>query len=216
VLFKQGMMVPLNIARRVVCSRSFAFWGGPLVALGAAALLATAPDLSAQAADADQPKDAGKEAAKDPAKDSAAYTPLSLFAKALQLIRQDYVDEAKVSYSALIGSALKGMLSSLDPHSQFLEPKDYRAVQDDTRSRFSGVGVVLTQKEGRLVVIDFERIEGKSREWTLKHIRAGREVFQKEIETAGFKILEHAEYFGYEAKFGESAPSGGVCIVTRL
>lgn len=153
MLFKQRMMAPLNIACRVVSPRISAFWGGQFVALGAAALLATAPDLIAQTADADQPKDTGKEVAKDSAKDSAAYTPLSLFAKALQLIRQDYVDEAKVSYSALIGSALKGMLSSLDPHSQFLEPKDYRAVQEDTRSRFSGVGVVLTQKEGRLVVV---------------------------------------------------------------
>lgn len=45
--------------------------------------------------------------------------------------------------------------------------------------------------------------------------RSVTDVIQ-EIETAGFKILEHAEYFGYEAKCGESAPSGGVCIVTRL
>ena len=86
-------------------------------------------------------------------KEPAAYAPLSVFAKVLQLIRQDYVDEAKSAYPALITAALKGMLSSLDPHSQFLESRDYKAVQDDTRSRFSGVGVVLTQKEGKLVVV---------------------------------------------------------------
>lgn len=86
-------------------------------------------------------------------KESPAYSALSIFTKALQLVRQDYVDEAKVSYAGLIGSALKGMLSGLDPHSQYLEPKDYKAVQDDTRSRFSGVGVVLSQKEGRLLVV---------------------------------------------------------------
>ncbi len=86
-------------------------------------------------------------------KESPAYTPLGMFAKALQLIRQDYVDESKVSYASLVGSALKGMLSSLDPHCQFLEPKDYKAVQDDTQSRFSGVGLVLTQKDGRLAVV---------------------------------------------------------------
>jgi len=152
-LFKQGMRVPLSIGRRVVSSRKSTFGGWSIVALSAAALLAVVPGMAAQTAEGEPSKDAGKAAVKDPAKDSAAYTPLSLFAKALQLIRQDYVDEAKVSYPALIGSALKGMLSSLDPHSQFLEPKDYRAVQDDTRSRFSGVGVVLTQKEGRLSVV---------------------------------------------------------------
>ena len=86
-------------------------------------------------------------------KEGPAYTPLGMFAKALQLIRQDYVDETKVSYASLVGSALKGMLSNLDPHCQFLDPKDYKAVQDDTQSRFSGVGLVLTHKDGRMAVV---------------------------------------------------------------
>jgi carboxyl-terminal processing protease len=86
-------------------------------------------------------------------KEPAAYAPLAVFAKVLQLVRQDYVDETKSAYSVLISAALKGMLSSLDPHSQFLDSREYKAVQDDTRSRFSGVGVVLTQKDGRLVVV---------------------------------------------------------------
>jgi ubiquinone/menaquinone biosynthesis C-methylase UbiE len=41
---------------------------------------------------------------------------------------------------------------------------------------------------GKLIVIDFNRIEGKSREWTLNHVRAGKEVFQQEIIDAGFKL----------------------------
>jgi ubiquinone/menaquinone biosynthesis C-methylase UbiE len=40
---------------------------------------------------------------------------------------------------------------------------------------------------GRLVLIDFHRIPGKSSEWTLKHVRAGQEVFEKEILSCGFK-----------------------------
>jgi 3-mercaptopyruvate sulfurtransferase SseA/precorrin-6B methylase 2 len=40
---------------------------------------------------------------------------------------------------------------------------------------------------GRMIVIDFHRIPGKSSEWTLNHVRAGQEVFSKEIETSGFK-----------------------------
>ena len=43
---------------------------------------------------------------------------------------------------------------------------------------------------GEMIVIDFERIEGKSREWILGHVRAGKEVFRKEIEDAGFRFLE--------------------------
>ncbi|MCA9051404.1 MAG: methyltransferase domain-containing protein, partial [Planctomycetaceae bacterium] len=42
---------------------------------------------------------------------------------------------------------------------------------------------------GRVVVIDFHRIEGVSREWTLNHVRAGREVFEAEIIQAGFKKI---------------------------
>lgn len=85
--------------------------------------------------------------------DPTAYEQLSVFARALQLIRQDFVEEGKVAYRDLIRSALRGMLSGLDPHSQFLDPKEYKAVQEDTRSRFSGVGLVVTHRDGRLVVV---------------------------------------------------------------
>jgi ubiquinone/menaquinone biosynthesis C-methylase UbiE len=57
------------------------------------------------------------------------------------------------------------------------------------------------RKGGRLVVIDFERIEGKSKEWTLKHVRAGREVFQKEIEQAGFELKEAKKVEGLEENY---------------
>jgi predicted methyltransferase len=42
---------------------------------------------------------------------------------------------------------------------------------------------------GRLVLVDFHRIPGKSREWVLGHVRAGQEVFVKEIVTSGFKVV---------------------------
>jgi carboxyl-terminal processing protease len=60
------------------------------------------------------------------------YAQISIFAKALELIRQDYVDDNKTSYHDLINAAMKGMLSSLDPHSQFMDPDDFRDMQDDT------------------------------------------------------------------------------------
>ncbi len=81
------------------------------------------------------------------------YSQISLFAKAIELIRQDYVDGSKTSYHDLITAAMKGMLSSLDPHSQFMDPDDFRDMQEDTRSRFNGLGIEVSMKNGLPTVI---------------------------------------------------------------
>src|SRR5712691_2827353 len=85
--------------------------------------------------------------------DDSGYAQISVFAKAVQLLRQDYVDGNKVTYHDLIYAAMKGMLSSLDPHSQFMDANDFKDMQDDTRSRFNGLGVEVTVKEGWLTVV---------------------------------------------------------------
>jgi len=81
------------------------------------------------------------------------YSQISIFAKAVQLIRQDYVDGNKTSYRDLITAAMKGMLASLDPHSQFMDPDDFRDMQDDTRSRFNGLGIEVSMKNGLPTVV---------------------------------------------------------------
>ena len=81
------------------------------------------------------------------------YSQISIFAKAIELIRQDYVDGSKTTYHDLITAAMKGMLSSLDPHSQFMDPNDFRDMQEDTRSRFNGLGVEVSMKNGLPTVI---------------------------------------------------------------
>jgi carboxyl-terminal processing protease len=81
------------------------------------------------------------------------YSQISLLAKAIELIRQDYVDGSKTSYHDLITAAMKGMLSSLDPHSQFMDPDDFRDMQEDTRSRFNGLGIEVSMKNGLPTVI---------------------------------------------------------------
>ncbi|HYR58346.1 MAG TPA: S41 family peptidase [Chthoniobacteraceae bacterium] len=86
-------------------------------------------------------------------KDESGYSSIAVFARAMQIIRQDYVDEKKISYEDLTHAALKGMLGNLDPHSQFMEPKDFKGMQDDTNSRFGGLGVVVSQREGELVIV---------------------------------------------------------------
>jgi len=81
------------------------------------------------------------------------YLQIAIFAKALELVRQDYVDENKTSYHDLVTAAMKGMLSSLDPHSQFMDPNDFRDMQDDTRSRFNGLGIEVSMKNGLPTVV---------------------------------------------------------------
>src|SRR5437773_8702042 len=94
-----------------------------------------------------------QEAPPAKSEDDNGYAQISIFAKALELIRQDYVDDNKTSYHDLITAAMKGMLSSLDPHSQFMDPNDFRDMQDDTRSRFNGLGIEVSMKHGLPTVI---------------------------------------------------------------
>lgn len=54
---------------------------------------------------------------------------------------------------------------------------------------------------GTLVVVDFHRIPGVTREWLLGHVRAGREVFQSEIEAAGFEFVEEVAIDGFEDNY---------------
>ena len=118
-----------SLPRTLLCFAAAAFLLGP---------------AHAQAADP-QP-------ASTPAEDSG-YNEIATFAKAIELIRQDYVDGDKVTYHDLIYAAMKGMLSSLDPHSQFMDPDDFKDMQDDTRSRFNGLGVEVALKDGILTVV---------------------------------------------------------------
>ena len=54
---------------------------------------------------------------------------------------------------------------------------------------------------GQLVVIDFERIPGKSRAWLLNHVRAGKDVFRQEIEDVGFIFVEEVLIAGFEENY---------------
>lgn len=57
------------------------------------------------------------------------------------------------------------------------------------------------RRGGSLVIIDFERIPGESPEWLLEHVRAGREVFQAEIEAAGFVLAGEIDLDGLEDNY---------------
>jgi carboxyl-terminal processing protease len=79
------------------------------------------------------------------------YKEVSLFSDALAIIQTDYVDMVKPK--DLIYGALKGMLGSLDPHSQFLDPDTYNELKIDTEGKFGGIGIEITIKDGLLTIV---------------------------------------------------------------
>jgi len=81
------------------------------------------------------------------------YPMLKLFSTVLERVRNDYVDGGKLSYQDLIYGALKGMLNTLDPHSEFMEPSKYEDLKKDTQGEFGGVGVVISVKDNFLTVV---------------------------------------------------------------
>lgn len=91
--------------------------------------------------------------AQEEVKDDPAYASMRLLANAIQLIRQDYVDETRVGYDKLVQSALRGMLAELDPHSQFLDEQAFKSMQEDTRSEFGGLGIQVGLRNGHLVIV---------------------------------------------------------------
>ncbi len=79
------------------------------------------------------------------------YSKVELFSYALTTIQSEYVDE-KTPEDLIYGS-LRGMLSSLDPHSQFLDPEDYKELKTETQGKFGGLGIEISIRDGLLTVI---------------------------------------------------------------
>lgn len=83
--------------------------------------------------------------------DEKTYKSLKLFADVLEEIEKNYVDE--VDADELVHNAIRGMVGNLDPHSSFMPPEAFGDLQDDTKGKFSGIGIVITMKEGILTVV---------------------------------------------------------------
>jgi len=84
-------------------------------------------------------------------KEESKYYPLTIFSKVLAHIQSSYVEE--VSTDRLIYGAIKGMVESLDPHSSYLSPQEYKTMLEDLEGKFGGVGLEVEFRFGRLVVI---------------------------------------------------------------
>ncbi len=85
------------------------------------------------------------------AESSETYRQLNLFGDVFERVRADYVED--VTDQDLIEAAIKGMLSSLDPHSTYLNADTYRRMQETTRGEFGGLGIEVSMENGFVKVI---------------------------------------------------------------
>ena len=90
--------------------------------------------------------------AKNEADDrSQVYEQLNLFGEVFDRIRSGYVED--VDSSDLISAAIRGMLTSLDPHSGYMPPENFEDMQVDTKGAFGGLGIEVTQEDGFVKVV---------------------------------------------------------------
>jgi carboxyl-terminal processing protease len=82
---------------------------------------------------------------------SEIYRHLDLFGDVLERVRSDYVESP--DDGLLIESAINGMLTGLDPHSTYLNPKSFRDMQVQTRGEFGGLGIEVTMEDGLVKVV---------------------------------------------------------------
>jgi carboxyl-terminal processing protease len=83
--------------------------------------------------------------------ESATFKQLDLFMDVFQRVKADYVD--RVDDEKLIKGAIEGMLSSLDPHSSYLDARDFQQLRTQTDGNYGGIGLAVTMEEGAVKVI---------------------------------------------------------------
>lgn len=113
-------------------------------ALGLTTPLAQAQEERTVGGTAEQTKPAEQD-------DAETYRQLGLFGDVFERVRGQYVDP--VTDKDLVEHALNGMLTSLDPHSSYLNEKDFADMQVQTRGEFGGLGIEVTMENGFVKVV---------------------------------------------------------------
>src|SRR5467141_1546677 len=89
--------------------------------------------------------------AASPTNSAETYKQLNLFGEVFERVRAEYVDE--VSDDTLVESAINGMLTSLDPHSNYLNTKNFNDMKVQTRGEFGGLGIEVAMESGLVKVV---------------------------------------------------------------
>src|SRR5205823_15068565 len=86
-----------------------------------------------------------------PSNTADTYKQLKLFGDVFELVRADYVDD--VTDETLIEGAINGMLTALDPHSNYLNSKNFNDMKVQTRGEFGGLGIEVSMESGLVKVV---------------------------------------------------------------
>lgn len=95
----------------------------------------------------------GAPAVAAPPQDDFGFDEIEMFAHVIELIRQNYHDESRVSYEQLISKALEGMLASLDPHCQFMGREVFDQMKQQTGGTYDGVGITIALRNDVLTIV---------------------------------------------------------------
>lgn len=87
------------------------------------------------------------------AEKDSPYPNLELFSFVMEKVRRDYVDGTNLNYQQLVYGALRGMVDTLDPHSEFLDPEKFKELQSDTQGQFGGLGIVIQMRDNYVTVV---------------------------------------------------------------
>lgn len=119
------------------------------------------------------------------AKTQDAYKNLETFSNVLSIVQQSYVED--IDTEKAIEGAIKGMLTSLDPHSSYMKPDDYKELQVETKGSFTGIGIEITMKDNILTVVS--PIEGTPA--SKEGLKAGDKIVKIEGElTQDMTLME--------------------------
>ncbi|HUW97921.1 MAG TPA: S41 family peptidase [Acidiferrobacter sp.] len=94
---------------------------------------------------------ADRQAQQNAAISSLPLKELRTFAEVFNIVKSEYV--TPISDRKLINNAIRGMVNNLDPHSQYLDARQYQRLQVDTTGRFGGVGLEVSEHQGFLRVV---------------------------------------------------------------
>lgn len=94
---------------------------------------------------------AAKTAKETKAEEVNSYELLNLFGEVMERAKATYVED--VSDKKLIEAAINGMLTSLDPHSSYLDAKDFKYMNEQTSGKFGGLGIEITMEQGVVKIV---------------------------------------------------------------